>query len=92
MSEGNDLLIEAPAEPCRHSLGGFGGASQRNVEFCAALKFSDIARPLIDCLAVFERYLMMGESAAASGRANSPSLCNVFGENLTCGEHSAVGL
>jgi hypothetical protein len=37
------LLIEAPAEPCRRSLGAFGDASQRIVEFCAALKFSDIA-------------------------------------------------
>src|SRR5262249_45029788 len=74
--ERNDLLIEAPAEPCRRSLGAFCDASQRIVKFCAALKFSDIARPLIDCLAAFvrRRYaltVMMSESAAASGRANS---------------------
>src|SRR5437016_4492629 len=53
--ERNDLLIEASAEPCRRSLGAFGDASQRVVEFCASLKFSDIGRPLIDCLAAFVR-------------------------------------
>jgi hypothetical protein len=33
MSDGNDLLIEALAEPCRRSLGAFGDASQRIVDF-----------------------------------------------------------
>lgn len=51
--ERNDVLIEAPTEPCRRSPGAFGDASQRVVEICAGLKFDDIVRPPTDCLAAF---------------------------------------